>query len=43
MIAESPSEIDLTRKYGLLSIPLLAGGLGLFLFALYQMLEYLNL
>jgi hypothetical protein len=42
VIAETVSEAHLTRKYGLVSIPLLIAGLAAFVFAVYKLLEYLR-
>jgi hypothetical protein len=42
VIAEAVSEAHLIRNYGLFSLPLLAAGLILAGFALYQLLEFIN-
>ncbi len=42
VIAETVSEAHLTRKYGLVSIPLLIAGLAAFVFAVYKLLESLR-
>jgi hypothetical protein len=43
VIAETVSEADLTRTYGLISIPLFIAGLATLVFAIYRLLEYLHL
>ena len=43
VIAEAVSEAHLVRNYGLFSLPLMAAGLALAGFALYQLLKFLNM
>jgi len=42
VIAEAVSEAHLVRNYGLFSLPLMAAGLILAGFALYQLLKFIN-
>ncbi len=43
IIAETVSEAELIRKYGLISIPLLIAGLGAVILALYKFLQYITM
>ncbi len=43
IITETVSEVDLVRKYGLISIPLLIAGLGTMILALYRFLQYIGI
>jgi hypothetical protein len=43
IITETVSEADLVRKYGLISLPLMAAGLGSMGLALYKFLRFIGI